>query len=140
MRVLFDTNVVLDVLLDRGSHAGPAAALMACIDNGLIEGSVCATTVTTIYYVAAKALGRDRALGALRRVLAVFAVASVDQAVLVAALWTGWPDFEDAVLHQATLVSGLDAIVTCDAAGFAGSLLPVFEPGALLAALGDQTD
>lgn len=56
MRVLFDTNVVLDVLLDREPHAGVAARLFALVDRERLDGVVCATTVTTIHYLAAKAI------------------------------------------------------------------------------------
>ena len=61
MRVLFDTNVILDVLLEREPHIDVASKLVALVDNGRIEGSVCATTVTTLYYIGAKDLGRKAA-------------------------------------------------------------------------------
>lgn len=56
MKVLFDTNVVLDVLLEREPHMLPAAQLFALVDNRRIHGFICATTATTIYYIAAKKL------------------------------------------------------------------------------------
>ena len=61
MRVLFDTNVLLDVLLEREPYVQVATRLVAPVDNGRIEGSICATAVTTLYYVGAKDLGRKRA-------------------------------------------------------------------------------
>ena len=45
MKVLFDTNVVLDVLLERQTHAPAAARLLALANRGKLEGVICATSV-----------------------------------------------------------------------------------------------
>jgi len=51
VNVLFDTNVILDVLLEREPFVDAASKLFALVDNGRITGSICATTVTTVFYV-----------------------------------------------------------------------------------------
>ena len=135
MKVLFDTNVVLDVLLAREPFAHTAARLLSIVDSGRVEGVVCATTVTTIHYIASKAVGRDRAHKHVDALMSIFDVAPVDRQVLVDAMRPGFADFEDAVLHQAAVASGADAIVTRNGQDFAGATLPVFDPPALLAAI-----
>ena len=135
MRVLFDTNVVLDVLLDRKPHIDAAAKLFSLVDNGVLEGSVCATTVTTIYYIAAKSFGRRRAHAQVHELLALFAVAPADRDVLDRALDLDFTDFEDAVLHEAARNAGAAAIVTRDGVDFANATVPVFDPQELLAAV-----
>ena len=135
MRILFDTNVVLDVLLAREPHARVAAQLMAMADEGVIDGVVSATTVTTIHYIAAKAVGRDAASAHVRELLAIFDVACVDRGVLVAALDLDFSDYEDAVLHESARADSAAAIVTRNGKDFAGATLPIFSPDELLAAL-----
>lgn len=135
MKVLFDTNVVLDVLLDREPHVDAAAKLFALIDNGRLEGSISATTATTIYYIAAKSFGRSRAHAQVHELLGLFDVATVDRDVLDRALDLDFADFEDAVAHEAARASGMSAIVTRDGGGFVNASLPVFEPQELLAAI-----
>jgi predicted nucleic acid-binding protein len=135
VKVLFDTNVVLDVLLDRKPHADAATRLFTLADTGALEGSVCATTVTTIHYIAAKSIGPRRARDLLRELLTLFAVDAVDRDVLDRALTLEFEDFEDAVAHEAARAGGAGAIVTRDKAGFANATLPVFEPHELLAAI-----
>ncbi|NLE11827.1 MAG: PIN domain-containing protein [Actinobacteria bacterium] len=135
MKVLLDTNVVLDQLLAREPHVGPAEQVMSLVDTGRLEGLVCSTTVTTIHYLAFKAVGAVAAREYLRTLLAIFDVACVDRDALRNALDSGFADFEDAVLHEAALGSGAAAIVTRDTKGFAASELPVFSPVELLAAL-----
>ena len=135
MKVLFDTNVVLDHLLAREPHADNAERLLNLVDTGRIEGFICSTTATTIYYLASKSVGTQAAMDHLRKLLAIFAVAGVDRGVLQGALDLDFPDFEDAVLHEAACNVGAAAIVTRNGKDFAGSALPVFDPAELLAAV-----
>ena len=135
MKVLFDTNVVLDVLLAREPHAAVAAWLFALVDSERIDGAVCATTVTTVAYVATKAVGGRQAKKLLRQLLDLFAVAGVDRQVLEAALRLDFEDVEDAVIHEAARAWGAAGIVTRNGRDFARASLPVFDPAELLAAL-----
>ena len=126
--MLFDTNVVLDVLLDREPFATTAARLFSHVERGAMPGYLCATTVTTVHYLAHKALGAEQARAKLRNLLRLFEVAPVNRTVLEGALASRLPDFEDAVLHEAALHVGAHGIVTRDPAGFKGARLPVYAP------------
>lgn len=135
MRVLFDTNVILDHLLEREPYVDVAERLLSLVDTGEIEGVICATTATTIHYLASKAVGAAAAAEHLRALLAIFDVACVDREVLRGALDTSFSDYEDAVLHQAACSAGAGAIVTRNGKDFSRSSLPVFDPPELLAAV-----
>lgn len=139
MRVLFDTNVVLDHLLGREPFVDAAEQLLSLVDSGRIDGVICSTTATTIHYLASKAVGAPAAMEYLRRLLAIFDVACVDRGVLLGALEVGFSDFEDAVLHEAACSIGAAAIVTRNGKDFAKSTLPVFDPTELLAAVNADT-
>lgn len=112
MNVLFDTNVVLDLLLDREPWSALAAELVARVERGEIEGSLGATTVTTIHFLAAKVKGRAVARQQIRSLLTLFAIAPVNRPVLDAALDLDIDDFEDAVLCEAARQLGAEVIVT----------------------------
>ena len=135
MKVLFDTNVILDQMLAREPHVDAAERLLSLVDAGTIEGVICATTATTIHYLAAKAVGAKAAAEYLRTLLAIFDVTGVDRDVLRGALDTGFSDYEDSVLHQAAIEAGATAIVTRNGKDFTRSTIPVFDPPELLAAL-----
>jgi predicted nucleic acid-binding protein len=135
VNVFFDTNVILDVLLERDPYVHAAAKLFALVDNGRIRGTICATTVTTVYYIAAKDFGRSRACEQVHGLLGLFEVAPVDRDVLDAALDIDFSDYEDAVLHEAALAVGATAIVTRDRRDFAKSAIPALDPQELLAAI-----
>ena len=135
MKVTFDTNVVLDVLLAREPHLEAASKLFALVDNGRIDGALCATTVTTIFYIAAKDFGRHRAREQVRALLELFTVAAVDREVLDRALAGAFTDYEDAILHEAARAAGATVIVTRDRVGFTTSSIPAMAPRELLAVL-----
>ncbi|MDX1253606.1 MAG: PIN domain-containing protein [Gammaproteobacteria bacterium] len=135
MRVIFDTNVVLDVLLDREPFAGDAAHLFASVEREELDACLCATTITTIHYLASKALGSDQARILVKKLLSLFEIAPVNRPVLESAEELGFTDFEDAVLHEAARHVGVQAIVTRDPKGFAQAALPIYTPDLLLKAL-----
>lgn len=133
VRVLFDNNVVLDVLLEREPHVVPAVKLFALVDNGRIQGSICATTAITIYYIAAKSFAAKRARDEIHALLGLFELAPVDRLVLDSALDIDFTDYEDAVVHEAARMISADAIVTRDRDDFANSAIPALDPHELLA-------
>lgn len=135
MKVLFDTNVVLDHLLGREPFVSNAEQLLNLVDTGRIDGLICSTTATTIHYLASKAVGAPAAMEYLRQLLAIFDVATVDRDVLKGAHDLGFSEFEDAVLHEAACKAGAIAIVTRNGKDFTRSALPVFDPAELLAAV-----
>jgi predicted nucleic acid-binding protein len=128
-----DLNVILDVILDRPPGAEAASALWAAIENGLGRGMIPAHGLTTIFYLLEKALGAGFARDGVDRLLQVFGVATVDDAVIRRALVLSWPDFEDAVCAAAAEATGCEAIVTRDPDGYRNCSLLVIDPAAALA-------
>lgn len=129
-RVLFDVNVVLDVLLDRKPHAEASAAAWAAVETGMAEGLLAAHGVTTIHYLIRKETGAAKAKGTLSAILKVFGVAAVDGAVIQEALQLSGSDFEDAVTAAAARRARCDYIVTRDPKGFRGSPVRSLTPEA----------
>jgi predicted nucleic acid-binding protein len=130
--LLLDLNVILDVILDRAPGADAASALWAAIETGRGRGVIPAHGLTTIFYLLEKARGAAFARDGVERLVSVFAVAAVDDAVIRRALVLGWPDFEDAVRAAAAEASTCEAIVTRDPSGYPNSQVPVIDPAAAL--------
>jgi predicted nucleic acid-binding protein len=128
LKVLFDTNVVLDLLLDRAPFSEASARVLSRVETGELSGYLCATTITTINYLAAKPLGAQRAIAEVRKLLALFEIAPVNRPVLENALESGFSDFEDSVLHAAARQVGAEAIVTRNQSDFRRSEIPVHSP------------
>ena len=133
MRVLLDTNVVLDVLQARVGFVEDAVAVFDMIEFNAITGLLCATTVTTLAYLAGKTVGKAQATRQIRELLVLFEVAPVTRAVLDGALRSKAPDFEDAVLAEAALLAGADAIITRNLRDFAHSPVRAYTPAQWIA-------
>lgn len=126
MKILLDTNIVLDVLMDRAPYSDAAVELFSHVENGLVIGYLCGTTITTVFYLTAKSVGTVRAKEEIKKLLDLFEVAPVNRHVLQSALLLDFSDFEDAVLHDAASHMGVDAIVTRNLKDFKKSQLPVY--------------
>ena len=135
MKTLFDTNVILDVLLDREPFSNDASLLLSKAEQSEIIGFICTTTVTTIHYIASKALGSQAASHHIKSLLSLFVIAPVNRVVLENAVASKFEDFEDAVLHEAACHAGAKYIVTKNIADFKNSKIAVFEPKEFISAI-----
>ena len=133
MSVIIDTNVVLDVLLERKPFVDAAAKIFSLVEESHIDAYLCATTVTTIDYLLTQSLSASQARDALRKLLSLFEIATVNRPVIERALAGRIHDFEDAVLSEAGSMAGVDAIITRNTRDFTKSTLKIFEPDEYLA-------
>ena len=140
MRILFDTNVILDVLLDREPFSSTAAKLFSKVETGEITGYICATTITTLHYLTSKMIGADSAFEEINKLMMLFEVTPVNRAVLDAALSSGFKDFEDAVLHESGVYKETQGIVTRDSDGFKKSKINIYSPEELLLMLESKNE
>lgn len=132
-RVLFDLNVLLDVLMQREPHFGNAARLWALAETGQIEGVVAGHSFTTLFYLYRQQYDLPRAYQAILSLLKVFNVASVDRQALEMACDQRWPDFEYAVQAMAAINSGCEYLLTRDPKGYPTQSITVIQPPDLLA-------
>jgi predicted nucleic acid-binding protein len=137
VRVLTDTNVVLDFLLQREPFCQDAELLFQAIDAGQLIGYVTATTLTDIFYISRKhTRSVEQARQAVSETLTAMVICPIDRAVLESAFNSGLVDFEDAVQIFGAVAQGLDAILTRDNKGFLSSPIPVLSIQELLQQLG----
>lgn len=132
IRVLLDTNVVLDFLLDRDPFAEVAAALWQANDEGQIEAYVSVITPINVFYIARKLKGAATARQLVESMLAACRVCSPDRDTLLSALAYPLKDFEDAVQVVSAQVEALNALITRDPADFKGVDFPVLSPESFL--------
>jgi len=138
MRVMWDADVVLDVLLDRGADAAASARLMSRVERGELIGTLCDTTVLLLHEAAKRVVGAEAAARELRKVLLLFDVTPVNRVVLESALMNKTLEFEDAVLYEAARHSGVEALVTRSFPAFKGAVVPVTTPEKLLKVLSQK--
>lgn len=141
MKILFDTDVVLDVLLDRLPFAEAGLLLFDRVEQKAIQGYLCATTITNIYYIARPRVGKSVALNRIRELLGIFEIALVNRSVLEMAVEGNFSDFEDGVLYESARRVGAEFIVTRNISDFENAEIPVYSPdnlNALIDLCGEQ--
>lgn len=136
-RVLFDANVILDVLLTRvGLHdVSKKAASLA--EKRIVVGFIPVTSIPVIFYRVEKQIGRDNAESLLKEFMHHFAIAGADEKTVSDALKAGFDDFEDAMVYSVAVNNGMDYLVTRDKQGFKKAEgLKVLTPEQFLATVG----
>lgn len=132
MNVLLDTNVVLDFVLDRQPFTKAAEQVFEAAKCRPIQFYLSVTTITDLFYIAAKAKGKTFSLALIRDLLEFVEIAAVDKTVIIDALHSGQPDFEDAVQAGAAKRAAVNVIVTRNEADFVGAEIDVCCPDEFL--------
>jgi len=133
MKVLLDTNIVLDVLLERNPFVSSAREIFLLVEGQKIDAFLCATTITTLHYLVGRKLGKKEADHAISQLLTLFDVTPVTKEVLWDASSEPSVDYEDRVLYLSASYSDIDFIITRDQKGFITSPVPSLSPVEFLA-------
>jgi predicted nucleic acid-binding protein len=112
VKILLDTNIIVDVALERQPYFGDSETVLSLAEQGQIEGYISASTFSDLYYIIRKGKGRNLTLEFLREISAFCQVATVNQDAINMALNANFRDFEDAIQYSSAVVNNLDAIVT----------------------------
>lgn len=133
MRILVDTNIVLDIFLNRQPFAEDATALLRAIATDQVIGYVSAPSLTDIFYIARRQTKNvNRGRQAIAMTLRLFQICLVDRSILEAAFNSELADFEDAVQIACAVAQNLDAIVTRNPKDFQTNLIPIVSIADLL--------
>jgi predicted nucleic acid-binding protein len=135
LNILFDVNIILDALLDREPFGENAALLLDATERSIINGFLCADSVTTIYYLIEKSKTKTFARQKIKLLLDLFETAPVNRWVLEEALKVDFSDYEDAVVYQSAIGVNADGIVTRNAADFKKSKIAIYSPQELISAI-----
>lgn len=132
MKILIDTNIIIDYLVDRVPFADHAEKVLELCRSGKVKGFLTASAITDIYYVISKTIGREKSLEAIRTLCSILDIANVGKADILGAMELGMPDYEDALAAQCAKRIKADYIITRNTAGFIASPVPAAEPASFL--------
>jgi predicted nucleic acid-binding protein len=135
IRVLFDLNIVLDVLQQREPFYEISAQLLAHAETGKINGFIAPHSLTTLFYLIEKDQSSAHAKVAITSMLQVLEVATIDQSTIEQALSLPYRDFEDAVQMMAAVQCKAEYLVTRNVKDFQPAPLSVIQPSELLAVI-----
>ena len=140
MKVFLDTNIILDLLLQREGWE-LSARILSLHDKGRIRLCVSVLTMVNVAYVYRKTVGEALAVVNIKYISALMDVLPMDAAMMEEAILAGGRNFEDSFQAIAAASAGCDAIVTRNVRDFE-CLTPqehpiptIFDPASLLARL-----
>ena len=132
MRVLLDTNVVLDFILKRPPFNVEAKEIFVRAAQRQIEIFVSPITPINAFYTTRKEKGKDVAFQVIEKLLKIVRITKSDNQIYQNALSLGFNDYEDAVQHACALAENLDAIVTRNTKDFKNAAVKIYSPSEFL--------
>lgn len=132
MKVLIDTNVVLDVLCKREGFYEDAAKIMKYCEVNKITGVISALTIPNIVYIMRKELDAQKTRDVIEKLQLVFTVADLKADDIKKALSMDFKDFEDALQSACASRIKADYIITRNIRDFVNSKVTAIKPTELL--------
>lgn len=132
MKVLLDTNIILDVALKRQPFFDNSDTVVSFVEQGQIEGYICASSFSDLYYIIRKDKGRNLALEFLTEIVTVCRIATLDSNTINMALNVNFRDFEDAIQYSTAVINHLDAIITRNPGDFSVTTPRILTPEQLI--------
>lgn len=132
MKVLIDTNVVLDVLCKREGFYEDAARIMKYCEVNKITGVISALTIPNIVYIMRKELDAQKTRYVIEKLQLVFTIADLKSDDIKKALSMNFKDFEDALQSACASRIKADYIITRNIRDFINSKVTAIKPTELL--------
>ena len=114
MKILVDTNVILDFFLSREPQKEAVIELFEQIYQERIKAFTTTNSVTDIYYITAKRLGDKQAREVIYNLLNILGIISVDSYDCVNALDLPITDYEDALIVTCASKTDVEYIISND--------------------------
>lgn len=134
--ILLDTDILIDIALDRSPHSGPASELLDRIEHGAERACIAWHTVSNFHYLVAPARGGSSTRDFLVALTRFVAVAATSTEALQYAAALPMADFEDAMQVAAARACGARFIVTRNVRDYARSPIQAVVPREVLSGLG----
>lgn len=133
MKIMCDTNVILDVLLEREPFVEDSYRVLSLCEEHKIDGLVSVSSVTDIYYLVRKhTYSTELAYKAVGKLLEIVKVCGVTNNDVLMAFQKKAKDFEDCLLATCAKSNHCDCIVTRNKKDFEGFGISAFAPAELL--------
>lgn len=111
-KVLFDVNVVLDVLENREPHIANSGPALRMAETGQIHGCISASSIDTLAFLIRRTTSSAMTNNILQDLISILDIVPVDGSIIRKALAARWNDPEDAILYYAAAQAGCKKIVT----------------------------
>lgn len=132
MRLILDTNIILDMLLKRNDFEKESKAVFQLAIYGIIDAYVTSHTIATVYYILENSKVTEPRKQ-LEKLMAVVGVLDVNGDDCEKALKSDVADYEDGLICESAKRNNIDVIVTRNEKDFTKSGMIIYTPDEILA-------
>lgn len=133
MKIMCDTNIIIDVLLERVPFVEDSYKVLTFCEERKIDGFVSASSITDLYYLVKKYTHSTAlAYEAIGKVLEIVKVCSVTNNDVLIAFQKKAKDFEDCLVATCAKSIQCDYIVTRNKKDFEEFDIPALTPSEFL--------
>lgn len=131
MRILVDTNVILDVILQREPFYEDSKRILMACQQELLQGTMTTQSVADMFYILRKEFTSTDRRRILLGLCEIFHVSAIDREKIVVALRNeAFDDLEDCLQAEAAVAFGAEYVLTRNIKHFASSPVPAITPKA----------
>ena len=128
-KILIDTNVLIDYLLEREPFFEDAKEIILSCAEGNIKGCIAAHSIPNMFFILRKDYNSKERREILSNLCSLFDVEGIDKDKLLAGLSNeDFSDFEDCLQMECAKSYGADYIVTRNVSDYATSEVKAIEP------------
>ncbi len=128
MKLLIDTNVILDLVFNR-ANAAVSADVFRRISNNSDIALITASSATDLFYIIHKEThNSNTSYRIMEKILKITSIIPVIENDILTAMMLKWNDFEDCVQYAAARRNGIDCIITNNTKDFKNSIIPIMLP------------
>ena len=131
MKILIDTNVILDVLCNRPDFVDDSLKVFKYCEANQITGDISALSIPNIVYIMRKELDSERIKEILTTLTSIFTVVDLRESDLLKAADMDFSDYEDALQSVCAARAKVNFIVTRNIKDFKNSSIPAIKPSEL---------
>ena len=133
MRIMIDTNILLDVLIRRDEFYDDSKAVLSLCEDRVIQGFISASAIADIFYITRKALGSvEDTYKIMNSILNIVHILTVTNDDVLNTFQKKAKDFEDCLMATCATSNKCDGIVTRNKTDFLTFDVPLYSPGELL--------
>jgi len=111
-RLFIDTDVILDLLLERQPFYASSMQLFTLIEEKAVTAYTSPVVLANIYYISAKILKKKSALQYIRKLLTLLRIAPIDEKIMLLAASSSFKDFEDAIQYYSAKQEAIGFLIT----------------------------
>lgn len=125
-RVFLDTNVIIDLLMNRHPFVAEAGRIFTLKEIFDFDVVVSALTIANLAYSIDRL--KKKPHRPIAKLLPLVKIVDLTSAIIEETVISAFDDFEDGIQHASALAAKVDVIVTRNGKDFKHSIIPVMSP------------